>query len=417
MKELLRKKLAAVKSLEERAALKELIETLILPMAEHEEAMWEKLEARVFSEIPAPDEAYEIVTGLCSVEAYDPLHSFLFPILPPEKIDLAQIQTALSGDADVPLFSVYIRAAWREALSIVEGARAFEATLRTQSGSFKGTCRLMPDTRYQDALRDLYKSFGKQDLPWRTVQSAYIDRIARVVLSDAEKIPDGETLTAIHVNFGDFSEHIQYDMLPLWNVKRTVLQGTNFALPMRDELVFEHRISLSDAETAHVYLVTAEEEGVRYVKREASELIVIADTARNRDWSVHVIVRPAESQMDVTPQYPLFSNRRRLRFADRFAAVSNVFTRAEVTRTLSSYALPLAVKKIEVTEERYPVYTHGTMNFALDDAFSQIGSEKSLCVSFAADEACAAYAQDMARFLASELQTRYPAYRCVGILV
>jgi hypothetical protein len=75
------------------------------------------------------------------------------------------------------------------------------------------------------------------------------------------------------------------------------------------------------------------------------------------------------------------------------------------------------VEKIEVTDKRYPAYTHGTMNFALDDAFSHVGSEKTLCVSFRADEGSEEYAQDMARFIASELQIRYWGYCIAGVLV
>jgi hypothetical protein len=119
--------------------------------------------------------------------------------------------------------------------------------------------------------------------------------------------------------------------------------------------------------------------------------------------------------MNTEPKYPIFSNRHRLSFADRFAFCSNVFTDAEVMRLISSYELPLTVKKTEITEERYPSHTHGTMNFPLDEAFSHMSSEKSFCVSFAADEGCGEYAEDMARFLASELQMRYPGYRCVGV--
>jgi hypothetical protein len=104
-------------------------------------------------------------------------------------------------------------------------------------------------------------------------------------------------------------------------------------------------------------------------------------------------------------------------FMDRFAASSNVFTHAEILRIISSYALPLSVKDIEITEDHYPAHTHGTMNFALDCVFSQISSEKSLRVSFVADENRTEYAEDMARFLASELQIHYPSYHCIGVLV
>jgi hypothetical protein len=99
-------------------------------------------------------------------------------------------------------------------------------------------------------------------------------------------------------------------------------------------------------------------------------------------------------------------------FAER---ARNIFTYAEAMRILSSYDFPVTAIDLEVTSEECPAYTHGTMNLAIDEAFTHINTAKTLCVFFETDGE-EEYARDMIRFLMSELQMHFPVYRCAGVL-
>jgi hypothetical protein len=416
MKELLKKKLDAVKSLEERAALKELIEQVILPMAEYQEEQWAKLRSRIFDEIRPPDEdSHEIVTGICDRKEYDPVHAYLSPILPPETPDLAAVQNALLGEAPTELFSVYIDARWENALALLSNPPVFEADLHTDKSVLKGSCTLVPDAKHKAALRDVYRCFVRHDLPWKTVNTAYIDRTANVMLTDWDTFPEGETLREIEVRFGELKNVLRHDMILLWNVKRINMKSMSFAFPHEDNARFEHRIAIAESEAAHGYLVSADENAIRSVRREATDLIVTTDAPKGKMWDVFKIVRPRDSRMDAKMSFPVFSNRRRQTFTDMLAAGgANVFSKGEVLRLLGSYDFPVRVHEAEVTDGRYPPHTHGDMNAALDEAFSYVNTAGSLRVSFDTDGA-GDFAEDMIRFLMSELQMKFPHYRCVGV--
>jgi hypothetical protein len=421
MKETLKKKLNNVKDLEQRKALKELVDEVLMPMAEYQEERWEELLNRVADEVQPSDEPHEIVTGLCGKDEYDPAHSYLFPILPPEKPNLSDIEAALkaTGETRAPirLFSVYINETWEKALGILTDSPVFDVTLLTAGGaSVSGTCLLVPDERYKEVLRDVYRSFIKNGLSWNTVCTAYTDRMASIELTEWESFPEDAVLSEIHVNFKDFADTFVTDMVPLWNIARSEMKSINFALPVEDGLTFEHRIGIDESEIAHGYIVNTNDESVRSVRREHARLIVTTDTKKSRMWEIYKIVCPQGSQTDMRLPYPLFSNRRRRLFIDMFAErARNIFTYAEAMRILSSYDLPVTALDLEATSEELPPHTHGTMNFDLDGGFTHINTAKTLCVFFEADGK-EEYAQDIIRFLMSELQMHFPVYRCAGLL-
>jgi hypothetical protein len=419
MKEMLRKKLNNVKDLEQRRALKELIEEVLLPMAENQEEKWSEITGRVVDEIRPQEEPYEIVMGLCDKADYDPVHSHLFPILPPEKPNLSGMEAALKETrGPVVLFSVYINETWEKVLGILSDPPIFDAVLLTADGtSVNGVCRLIPDTGYADALRDVYRSFIKNGLPWNTVNTAHIDRMASVELTGWDEFPKDAKLSEIDVKFGTSDCVFLTDMIPLWNIVRLEMKCSGAIFPMEDSVTFEHYIEIEESEAEHGYLISAGNEDVQSVRRESSALVIRTNDAKGKNPDVYKIVRPHDLQMDTMLRYPPFSNRRRLLFTDMLAnRAMNVFTYAEAMRIIESHSLPVTVRDIGITDKKYPPHTRGTMNLVLDDAFSHINDSKILCVSFEAEEN-AEYSQDMIRFLMSELQMYFPVYLCVGVIV
>jgi hypothetical protein len=415
MKETFQKKLNTVKSLEERTALKELIEKVLLPMAEYQEGRWDAIRARVFDESRPKSGFFPIITGLCAKSEYDPAHTWLFPILPPDAPDLSAVSAALSEEKPVELFSVYLDEPWERFREILTGERLFEAVLHTEKSEVRASCKLYPDKRFSEALKGLYASFVLHGIPWKTVQSAYINRMARVVLTSAEKLPEDETLTEINVKFEDTA--VKHDMLPLWNIETLLLKGTGFAIPFEENALFEHRIRFSNTDESANFLV-APDPLIRSVKREGAESVLLSEAPKNREWNVYKVVSPQSSVMDKEPSFPLFSNAGTENFTAFVADGTRVFTAAEIMRRIESHGLPLTAGDIQITDEKYPDEIPGTMNFELDEAFSQINDTKTLRVFFSVEDMgeYAPYAKDMIAFLMSELQIVFQKYRCTGVL-
>jgi hypothetical protein len=414
MRETFRKKLDKLKSFEERAALKELIEAVLLPMAEYQEEKWEEIKNRVFDEARAESGYLPIVMGLCTIGEYDPAHNRLFPVLPPETLDLASISAMLSEGHPIELFSVYLDEPWERLSEIFANDRSFKAVLRTNKGEMRASCKLRRDERFSAVLRDLYGSFVLHGIPWKTVHNVYTHRMARVILTDAAGLPESETLTEISVDFEDTI--VKHDMLPLWNIETLSLKGTGFAIPFEEKVLFEHRIRFSDADEAANFLIGADA-SIRSVKRVGTDMILLADASKNREWNVYKITTPKIFAIDKESIFPLFSNETKMNFTAFAASGIRVFTYAELLRHIESFGFPLTAEDIQITNETRSDEIPGTMNFELDVAFSQINDTKTMRVVFSAADAGSymPYIKDMVAFLMSELQIICPQYKCAGV--
>ena len=111
----------------------------------------------------------------------------------------------------------------------------------------------------QNKVSRLYKSFINSNISWTTVNNPYIHKIADVVLVGCkDKIEDDEEIVKIEVDFGEYNKYVEYDMVPIWNVKEVRLKSEGYPIPCMDKVNYEHNISIEKEGEHNGYLVDYE---------------------------------------------------------------------------------------------------------------------------------------------------------------
>ena len=90
----------------------------------------------------------------------------------------------------------------------------------------KITVRLRRNTEYLQKVGRLYQLFMKNGIPWQTLNAPYLYKLADVVVFQApEGIQKKEKIRQIRIDFGKYKDFVFYDMVPVWNVRKLILNG------------------------------------------------------------------------------------------------------------------------------------------------------------------------------------------------
>ena len=90
----------------------------------------------------------------------------------------------------------------------------------------KITVRLRRNTEYLQKVGRLYQLFMKNGIPWQTLNAPYLYKLADVVVFQApERIQKNEKIRQVRIDFGKYKDFISYDMVPVWNVRKLILDG------------------------------------------------------------------------------------------------------------------------------------------------------------------------------------------------
>lgn len=127
-------------------------------------------------------------------------------------------------------------------------------------------------------------------------------------------------------------------MVPLWNIERHEVKNIGFPVPAIDKVNYEHVLSIRKMGSEHGYLVEADEENVRYIKRTDNELTVVSPQDKSGVWKLLKIVNMEEEKIGKL-HYELVSNRRIEHFMSKFARKhsANVKTKGEIIRMVNTF--------------------------------------------------------------------------------
>lgn len=288
MKELIYEKIAAVENLKERALLKELMNGVFMALYEHNETMYNQLERRVFDEIPYEQQSYSLYTSLVSKEDYDPLHAFLHPMLPQdvleESYDLQAILTNIKDGKKEKLFKIFLECEYLKFQGILNDNQLFQGVIKTDKRSYDAYFEVAANKDYWDEVEKLYTIFISNNIPWKTINVPYISRILDVCLIKIEEgIGDDENIQEIMVDFGQHSQFIRYNQVPLWNIKKIILDTIGFPMPCQDHTHYEHGITIREYGTEHGYLVQDVAQEIQYVRHQKKILLLLVAARKQKN--------------------------------------------------------------------------------------------------------------------------------------
>ncbi|MGG0794220.1 normocyte-binding protein [Brevibacillus laterosporus] len=425
MKDIILDRLNKLEDLEQRRLLKQLMTGVFVNLVEYQEEMNKKLEKRVFGELEDQQEKHDVYVTICSKDDWDPIHDFLYPMLPEDTLnktcDMNGLLTQLKIKEEARLFTLFLQCDYPTIKPLLDTKHVFSGKLTTASKTRSIHVRLEQNRTYMQQIEQLYTVFQKNGVPWKTVNNPYAYKFFDVILTGCdEELDETEEILEITVDLGEWESYKQLDKIPLWNIQRLQLKNSGFPTPAMDRVNFEHVLSLRKTGTEHGYLVDGEEENIRYIKRTHDELTIVSPQEKAGIWDVLKIMQPVESKIGKL-EYPLVSNKRIDSFMARYARKQAMIVRAkgEIIRIVHSFeaADMLELVEVDILEaQRARGHTY-EMNPFISDNVRVEQDKKVMRLRFRHRSTLGHTSfilHDLMSFLVSEVQMSFPEYKCEG---
>ncbi len=424
LKEEIYEQLEHVSDLNQRILLKNILEGVFSGLYDHSEEMYSILEQRVFDEIEYVEGKYTIYTSTVFKEDIDPIHDFLYPMTPNDlkdiSYDMNDILENLLNQKKTFIFKVFFQCDYLIFNEILKQRKLFKGSIRTDKKIYTAYFELERDETYNTKIKDMYKIFIENQIPWHTINAPYINKMVNVYLiSVEEELNNQEQIEEIVVDFGEYGHYVKYNMVPVWNIEKLSVMGMGFAMPCEEEFLYEHKISLRELGMQHGYLVDSEKcKSIRHAKE---YLYVTADTEESMIWDVYKITVPTLNDIR-GKYYEIMTNARKVNFLDKIAqqVIYPIKTKAEIIRLLNILE---AAEQIELGDIKIidaSTYTESetyNLNPFIIDEIRDSSYRKVLLLSFYEKGQTSYVTRDILSFIISEIQHYYPEYRCEGRLL
>lgn len=428
MKDIVMDRLGKMEDLAQRKALRNLMTSVFLNLTEYQEELNKKLEQRVFEEVGSYDGKHDIFVSMCTREDYDPLHEYLFPMLPedvePTYISLTDIAEGLSRGESSRLFTVFLSCSYSEIQALLKSKRTFTGKLVTDRRTYSITVSLEANLAYTNEIERLYRIFLNNGLPWKTVHHPYAYKFVNVLLTQCDgELGVEEEIREMSVHLEEFEPYKQTHLVPLWNIERLELKTGGFPVPAQDKVHFEHVLLLQDTGIEHGYLVDGDPDRIRYIRRTPEQITIVSKDTQSDLWNVLKLVEPRTSSVSRTT-YPVVSNRQRADFLSNYVAQASQIVRSkgEIVRIVHSFegANLVELTDISVYEQEKmrdrPRMTY-ELNLFLNDDVRVDHAKPSMVLTFRNVGMTAAHqymGDDLLSFLVSQVQLFFPEYSCRG---
>ncbi|MED4552281.1 normocyte-binding protein [Lysinibacillus capsici] len=422
MKELMYERLRKIEDLEQRQLLKDIVSGVFVNLIDYQDEMNRKLEERVFNEIEDVENRFDIYVTLSSKEDVDPIHQCLFPMRPADLetkvIDTAQLLQSLKNKEQAVLCTLFLECDSIQIQQLLVEKRRFNGTLVTTEGQVEIKVSLSRNSDYLQEIDKLYPIFQINGLPWKTINHPYAYKFLDVNLVNCPPLNQDTEIIDMIVDLEEYESKKRLDMVPLWNIERHEVKNVGFPIPAIDKINYEHVLSIRKIGNEHGYLVEADEETVRYVKRSDNELTIVSPQDKSGVWQLIKIAKMEDEKIGKL-HYELVSNRRIEHFMHKFASkyTANVKTKGEITRMINSFEAAVSVELVDldiVDSSSRAGFTHSANPF-LTEMIGENSQKKTMLLKFKAKAKKDFIANDILSFLVSEVQRHFFEYKCVGV--
>jgi len=425
MREYIINRLNEMRSAEEKAILREVMNSVFLPLYDATEQKYSALEERVRDELPLIYDKFAIYNTVLPREQVNSKHTWLFPMCAEdvgEPEDSADTQKATkSKNRQQVIERVFCEADYLIYRQIDREKKTMEGALKVGSDRLPFKFHLKQTTKYSKIIQSLHGAFVRNDVPWATVNSTYMNKFFDICLDESSEIPlDAEFLPEnTEMNFGTYTGIIHRQHVPVWNITRHPIRNDIFPIPAADTESFVYRFDLTTLGSEDGYLVDYENPYILDIRREGHILVLTSSKREGLHWDMHRLCQKQDSDTDVYP-YPVLSNARKDSFSERLMHrySSRIGTKAEMRKLLTSFKVSeyVALSDLQFTGEKIKGDSYDMNHFIMDE-IRVPAFQKTLVLSFRAKKLDTFFIRDIISFLVSEVQTVYPQYRCVGILL
>lgn len=404
----------------------EILAGALLQLFNETRSKYMRLARRIEAETDKDIAKYAIRMTVIDKSAYNPIHPTWFPILENE------LQSALIGEKDlcsaigenktIDIKHVFIAASDENCRKILSGAQSLPGFAQTDQGEIPALFRLTKSAAYRREVADLYKLFYANQIPWTTLNTAYLDKFFTARLERVEgRVPQGANLLGARIDYGAYSGLIDEGKLPLWNVRRFHYSGEAFPFPCVDSVNYEHELPLDNFAGRHGFLIETSEEiaDIRHEMNEQSgrpRIVVATPKESALSWNAReIIADPPKKSLGYDA--PILSNEIKTK-RNAAPACLQLKTKAQLERVICDLDIEKFIRftGYELLEVQSPYPDLDDMNWFIQSERFDPQSKRILRLHFSAARPGHYLNDAMARFAASSVQLLAPEYRCIGVL-
>ncbi|MBU3133960.1 normocyte-binding protein [Clostridium gasigenes] len=419
-------KLNEIKELGDRVLLKKIMNSVFSSLEEYSEDRFNQLEERVFNEVPYVKEKYNIYSTIIKRNKIDQTDDFLYPILSEDveekTYDTIKILKSIEEKKTSNMFKVFLKCDYLIFKEFISNNLNIKGVIETNKKVHEAYFKVVENKEYTDKVSRLYKSFINSNVTWTTVNNPYIHKIADIVLIGCkDKIENDESVIKIEVDFGEYNKYVEYDMVPLWNIKELKLKCNGFPMPCIDKINYEHNISIVKQGEKNGYLVDYENVDINYVTFTKESVIISSTTNETAFWNLWNIISGEENKTSKY-EYELMTNKVNVNFSNKLAFQNpyTIKTKTELARVINSLKASKYLKFKDIKLEKNHLTkikeTYDVNDFIIDEIRDE-NIKKALILYFEPIDKDNYLNKDILSFLVSEIQFLYPEYECEGRLL
>ena len=410
--EYLNDKLLEIKELEHRKELKEVVKQIMLPFYEHVEEKYYELEKKFLEESEYDQDCYDIAIGVKKRDKIDLTDELFCPMMKEDMeecvIDTIKLRNKVNKQEPFYLYSVYMQLDFDKIQKLILSNRVFVAQIKTSEGIYSGQVCLKESKKYQKLVNELYAVFVRNVIPWKTVNMAYLYKFVDVMLIHAE-IPEDETIIAIDVEFEEYSEWIQYQMVPVWNVSKVQVNDSGYPEFCLDQIHYKHMIYKNKLQEKCTYLIDNKEIDIWDIKKCNGDIEIVCDVKQDIKWNL-IKIHEIDCQKN---NGNFFWNK------DLIKETKIIRTKAEIYNFIQKLGFEDVLRLVDVQIQRMDRSDKQgyDMNVSLDEGIHQLKEGYQLILFFEEVDNNFIMNIDILSYLVSRLQWEIPEYICRGRII
>lgn len=397
---------------------KRILEDTIGKVAEAAKEKYQQLERRIHEELETEENQYKTVMTIIKRQYYDPTNKTLYPVIETDR-NVERLKDVLSNEQYQWVDTIYLEMSERSQRQF-EAVNEWKGVIEQDGNQDEVMFQIHPAKRYRDAIEKLYQIFQDNHIPWETVNTAYLDKFYDVYMSrkGIHKLPAAGSAKSLNINFGNYKDHVQYGMIPLWNLEWKKLDCDHYRIPCMNGIYYEHEFILGDKSSQDGYLIETKEEVLEI--RHEKEKIVVKSKKENLENSrvLHMIQERSIRSLDYSA--PLLTNYKKNFFVQLCLenSMELSMTRKEMFRRIMEFDIQeyIQVTDCQIADEIQNCLRIETMNWFVQDGLFPVGNRKILLMKFKAKKPENYLNDGIIRYVISQLQLEIREYRCVGVM-
>lgn len=418
MKDMLREKLSKMESLEERKILRDVVTGVLENIIQYQADSYERLEKRVFEKTQSKQQ-WDVGMIIRNKDEIDPLDEYFYPIVKedglPHIIDSKKIAESIEQNQEIEILDVYMDMPLDQLQKFEKEIKKhiFSGKIETDIREYNIEVKISKNLKYQREIIELHKIFSENGLPWKTINTTYLERFFKIELISGEAISEEEEITKITIDLENYQKYSIYNLVLMWNIERIDLKEGGFPNPAFDKVNYEHVILFENPEEK--ILIIDENSEIRYIKRSQKHITIISRREKTREWKG---LQLKDLRSDKYKN--IISNQTQNSFVGNFIEKRDypIRTKAEIFRIANSYIVSeyLELEDITVQENIIDLDSTYDMNSFIDDEIRLSSKKGMMILKFSAHKENEKYIKDHMSFIVSEIQMNFPEYICRGEL-